>query len=423
MYAVLYAATTVLSLALLAASSRRNIWTIVLLTSLLFGVVGFCIIPRDGVYIDMIRFFDTLDSARLLGGNGIVDRWQYLMANWNYDGVPVAGIILAFCSMLDNNGWINFLAGFVDVFAGLYLVAKASTRLDSKSALVFGAAFFLVVFNYMSAVSGVRTNMASSIACCLAYRHLVEGRRGAISYLAYIPLVLIHPFSAIVPAVDISALLSKRHRGMIVVAALLLLSWPVWQTYLFSVFEAFSFIPFFGSLAFKSSQYFGEGAYIGSPTVFSRWRSILLFIGLAAFVLYSLRRTDSLKSRYGTYTAFFLCLCLGCVQDEEMFSRCTSVMLFVSLPYMVRLWTVLAASDARGSVHVGQFMVGVGLAAFMYVNLVDNMRAGVAYVVVDFGFESLALLFACILVAVLADGTVGLRYARASRKGLEHARP
>ena len=103
MYAVLYAATTVLSLALLAASSRRNIWTIVLLTSLLFGVVGFCIIPRDGVYIDMIRFFDTLDSARLLGGNGIVDRWQYLMANWNYDGVPVAGIILAFCSMLDNN--------------------------------------------------------------------------------------------------------------------------------------------------------------------------------------------------------------------------------------------------------------------------------------------------------------------------------
>ena len=49
--------------------------------------------------------------------------------------------------------------------------------------------------------------------------------------------------------------------------------------------------------------------------------------------------------------------------------------------------------------------------------------AGVAYVVVDFGFESLALLFACILVAVLADGTVGLRYARASRKGLEHARP
>ena len=68
-------------------------------------------------------------------------------------------------------------------------------------------------------------------------------------------------------------------------------------------------------------------------------------------------------------------------------------------------------------------MVGVGLAAFMYVNLVDNMRAGVAYVVVDFGFESLALLFACILVAVLADGTVGLRYARASRKGLEHARP
>ena len=51
------------------------------------------------------------------------------------------------------------------------------------------------------------------------------------------------------------------------------------------------------------------------------------------------------------------------------------------------------------------------------------MRAGVAYVVVDFGFESLALLFACILVAVLADGTVGLRYARASRKGLEHARP
>lgn len=319
MYAVLYAATTVLSLALLAASSRRNIWTIVLLTSLLFGVVGFCIIPRDGVYIDMIRFFDTLDSARLLGGNGIVDRWQYLMANWNYDGVPVAGIILAFCSMLDNNGWINFLAGFVDVFAGLYLVAKASTRLDSKSALVFGAAFFLVVFNYMSAVSGVRTNMASSIACCLAYRHLVEGRRGAISYLAYIPLVLIHPFSAIVPAVDISALLSKRHRGMIVVAALLLLSWPVWQTYLFSVFEAFSFIPFFGSLAFKSSQYFGEGAYIGSPTVFSRWRSILLFIGLAAFVLYSLRRTDSLKSRYGTYTAFSYAFVLAVCKTRRCF--------------------------------------------------------------------------------------------------------
>ena len=105
----------------------------------------------------------------------------------------------------------------------------------------------------------------------------------------------------------------------IVVAALLLLSWPVWQTYLFSVFEAFSFIPFFGSLAFKSSQYFGEGAYIGSPTVFSRWRSILLFIGLAAFVLYSLRRTDSLKSRYGTYTAFSYAFVLAVCKTRRCF--------------------------------------------------------------------------------------------------------
>lgn len=414
MFALLYLWAMLVSLAILRTLSVRSIFAGMVFCGMLFGFIGFCMTPRPGLYIDIVRFFETLDMARL-HSDGLLSAWFYLLDSYGYSSTPVIGFILAVCSRFSENGWITFIAAMGDVCAGLWLVWRTSQRCGSKRVMMFGAAFFFMVFNFNAAVSGVRMNLACSWACCIAYRSLVEGKREAKGLVGYLALALIHPFSLVIAAFDVTYRLIGTKRFPMVAVHVLLLGQGFWQTALFGLFDLLSFIPFFDSLAFKTTQYFGETAYIGASSNLNRIRSVLLFAAMAFFAIRLLARSKQIiPSGYKSLCTMHMCLTLGAFQDEALFSRCVSTMLFVVLPVMACA-AYRVPGERHQSARPSPAALQLLIVFFQAVCLVDNLRAGVRFLVIDFSVTGLILLVAAPVAAILADyvsrGSNGARRA------------
>lgn len=404
MFAVVYIFLLCFTLLLLAAIRSKEAPIILAGSALLFATCAFCLEPRGGsLYVDMIRFFDTLDSARAaLDFGGVKHAWDCLANQWDYDATPVAGLILLLVSATSQNGWINFIAALADVGSAFYLIYKEWDKGASKSVLIISVAFFIMYFNFTSAVSGVRCTLAGSLACCVAYSGLNGGGHRILNLLVFVPLILIHPFAASIALVYIVASLKLNKRAVFIAAAVVLAMQGFLQTYMFQFFALFPNIPFFHALSFKSTQYFGEGAYIGSTSIVSRYRAILLF---AIFLLiclsyFSAKKKVGVKlSRYDRCVCLYLCLTAGSVMDESLFGRCTGYLLFLVLPIFCGLLRMKLVSGKQGGRNLTLLFLLLICGGF--VCLVDNVRAGVKFFLVSPSSYTFLVLALCLLGLIL----------------------
>ena len=144
MFAICYMAltlTTIAMLALLPAGKRK---TVLVFSALFFGLIGFMMTPRASVFVDTVRFFDTLDTTRSFAATGLGDAWHYLMDVCGYNSTPVIGIIIFLISLQPENGFLTFLAATVDIGAGFYLCFKQSNNgMNKRSLLIRGCGRFL----------------------------------------------------------------------------------------------------------------------------------------------------------------------------------------------------------------------------------------------------------------------------------------
>lgn len=426
MYAIAYLAALFFTMLLLSVMRRSEAPAVIAIAALFFGLVGFCLVPRGGdLYVDQIRFFQTLDAARSAGLGGVGAAWSCLVDVYGYDSTPVAGLIVLLVSMTSHNGWLTFIAGAVDVAAGLYLVWRGSEAHGSKRALVLGAALFLCLFNFTAAVSGVRTNLAGSLACCIAYAGLAKSDHHLLRLLLFVPLVLVHPFSAMIALVYLIASMGFFSRTIpFMVACAVLLCQRIFQDYVFQLFDALSWIPFFASLSFKSTQYFGDTAYIGSSTVYSRYRVVLYFLFVALLAVLALRckrAKDLPLSKYDRYVILFLCFATGSFFDEQLFSRCVSLLEFMVLPLACDL---LAHRVGLGAADCATPIVPLVMLAEPIL-LVDNLRVGVRFFEIDPSFFAIGVLvagLAAIAVFYSARRSRGLRASNAW-EAVGHAMP
>lgn len=404
MFAVVYIFLMLFTLLFLAAIRSKEAPIVLAGSALLFATCAFCLEPRGGgLYVDMIRFFETLDSARAaFDFGGVKFAWACLADQWNNDSTPVAGLILLLVSATSQNGWINFIAALADVGSAFYLIYKEWDKGASRSVLIISVAFFIMYFNFTSAVSGVRCTLAGSLACCVAYSGLNGGGHKVFYLLVFVPLILIHPFAASIALVYIVASLKLNKRAVFVVAAVVLVMQGFLQTYVFQFFALFPNIPFFASLSFKSTQYFGEGAYIGSDSIFSRFREIAMFVVLllicASYFLAKKKRGLEF-SRYDRCVCLYLCFTAGCIMDEQLFARCTSYLLFLVLPVfcgLLGMKLVLGIQRDKNLTLLFLLLIFVG-----FVRLADNVRAGVRFFLVSPSAYTFLVLVVCLVAVIL----------------------
>ena len=381
MFAICYTALTLTTIAMLALLPSGKRKTVLVFSALFFGLIGFMMTPRANMYTDTVRFFDTLDEVRSFAATGLEDAWRYLMDTCGYNSTPVIGAIMFLISLQPENGFLTLLAATVDIGAGFYLCFKQSNNGMNKRSLIAGVICFLCLFNFNAGVSGIRNYMAGFLAICVAYHF--SDRFNIPSLLLYLPLILIHPFAAM------------KHNAVFALCCIPLLLQRYIQESVFSLFSKFSSIPFFASLSFKSTQYFGEGAYIVSASIFSRARDLLLFVFYLFILFCVLKRKTNLSRHYIGLSIMMSCFTAGSLADEQLFSRSVSMLMLMLIPFICELFSKEITKE-KVSLPIALVCLGT------IVIFVDNLRAGVRFQNIVFSWTSIVLIVsAFILLLVL----------------------
>lgn len=389
MFAICYMALTLTTIAMLALlpSGKRKI--VLVFSALFFGLIGFMMTPRANVYTDIVRFFDTIDEVRNFAVTDLEDAWRYLMDTCGYNSTPVIGAIIFLISLQPENGFLPLLAATVDIGAGFYLCFKQSNNGMNKRSLIAGVICFLGLFNFNAGVSGIRNYMAGFLAICVAYHF--SDRFNIPSLLLYLPLILIHPFAAMIPLLYIMSTTYKKHNVVFALCCIPLLLQHYIQESVFSLFSKFSSIPFFASLSFKSTQYFGEGAYITVSSSFSRTRSILLFCFYLFILIYGIRRKTKLPNRYVGFAVMMGCFALGAFMDQALFSRCVSMLMLTVLPFICEI-------VGRNIHRISDFPISLSIIGILVlVIFIDNLRAGVRFEYINMSWYSLIIFIILII--------------------------
>lgn len=392
MFAICYMALTFATIAMLALLPAGKRKTVLVFSAFFFGLIGFMMTPRASVFVDTVRFFDTLDTTRSFAATGLGDAWHYLMDVCGYNSTPVIGIIIFLISLQPENGFLTLLAATVDIGAGFYLCFKQSNNGMNKRSLIAGVICFLCLFNFNAGVSGIRNYMAGFLAICVAY-HFSDGFNIP-SLLLYLPLILIHPFAAMIPLLYIMSATYRKHNVVFALCCIPLLLQHYIQESVFSLFLKFSSIPFFASLSFKSTQYFGEGAYIVSASIFSRARSLLLFVFYLFILFCVLKRKTNLSRHYIGLSIMMSCFTAGSLADEALFSRSVSMLMLMLIPFICELFSKEVRKE-RVSLPIAMVCLGT-IAIF-----VDNLRAGVRFQNIVFSWASLVLIVAAFILSLV----------------------
>lgn len=398
MFSILYIFNLFITLLFVGTFKRKYIRCILTFSALLFGIIGLVMIPRNGTYIDTVRFFEELNGIRDQSNISLSSGWNYLMGSLGYDSVPVAGVLLWLVSLQSENGLLTFIVATLDILAGYYLVARSLRNESSKLIFCLCVAFFLFMFNFNASVSGVRNVLACSLAMCITYKISVE-KKIRITYLfLYLLFILIHPFAIIVPLLYFfSRILCKNHILYYIFCVVLILQHYL-QQFIFKLIATWSDIPFFSSVLFKSTQYFGQDAYIEESTSFSRFRTILIAIFLMFIIAnYLLRKKTIFCETYFAYILSFAFFTIGAFSDEILFSRCVSVLLFAILPLIPNI--IRDVSDEIKLRIVKPKSVIIFLVPIIC--LFDNLRSGLRFQVIVFTWFSIFSILVIFLIMFL----------------------
>lgn len=375
------------------SSSRRKRLTVLVFSALFFGLIGFMMVPKTTVFVDTVRFFNTLDETRTFAVTDKAEAWHYLMNVRGYNSVPVIGLIIFLISLQPENGWLTFLAATVDVGAGLYICFKQSNNGKNKKTLVLCVFLFLSLFNFNAGVTGIRNYMAGFAAICIVYKFSDEFN--AITLPFFLLLILIHPFVSIVLLIYLFAGMYRRHNFIYAICCALLLLQHYIQASVFNIFSKLSYIPFFASLSYKSTQYFGDGAYITVSSSFSRVRSILLFCFYFFILVYGIRRKVNLPKRYIGFAIMMGCFTLGAFMDQALFSRCTSMLMLSVLPFICE---IVKKNIDRATALPIPLSISAAVALIVFA---DNLRAGIRFEDIHMSWYSLCILIVLILSMIV----------------------
>lgn len=401
MFAVMYIGAMIVTVVLLIMADDRQIGKALFMSTLLFGFIGFAMIPRDGLYVDTVRFFNTLDSARQFLDISEKSAWDYLMVNQNYAATPVIGIILFLIAHQPENGVLLFLTAVSQIGAAFYLIYCQLRSRKDKQSLILAVVFFLSTYNYNACVSGVRNIMAVALAVAVAYYFTIK-KTTYFLFILFIPLILIHPFAIIIPVFLLLGGLNLRNKFLYFCCCCCAVLQRFFQSLLFSIFDRLSFIPFFESLSFKATQYFGENAYVGFSSIFSSVRASFIFCFAVFLICLALVEHYEVNSRYMGFVILTACFSLGAFSDEVLFSRCSRLLLFAALPFAVMFFESLRESRERIAEKLLVFFV---VACITLISLADNLRAGVRFQVIEFDYIAIPAIGVWIVLLLVLFST------------------
>lgn len=379
MYSVLYVTYALFFLTVLYATPPRYYTVVICLGAIVFGTIGYGMVPKPFLYVDTIRFFNTLNTSNAIRSvYGLRDSLNYIFNDEGYRSVPIAGIYIFVVSLFNNNRLLNFVTGII-IFIAMMNSLRVANQNKSNIGNVFAGAYLLCVFNFQAAVQGVRTGISYSLFCYTVTAYFMgklSYRRAVICSLIY---SLIHPTILIFLFLFIISISIKSKTASLITSIMLIFN-NIFTRLIVELLTIFDNYAYIASIIYKYNQYSGEDGEIYITSDFEIYRSIIkfLFASLLIFI-YSQTKKQNNKITENSYMKFLLfnvAFVVGNIFNPLFFSRYVTMLVLLVSPLVVCIFSNFYTNtkEKKESRNMTKIFIII-FACFLVFSLVDNMRA------------------------------------------------
>ena len=284
--------------------------------SIAFVALSICVFYIEPPYEwDLYRHYEILDNMRIGGMN-------YYLNLSTYKDLYVINFIYYLISLTKHNGLLPF---FALLFEGIIFLIIYYNEIHKNNKISFFfkmiiILLFFALFNIVLAISGVRNNLAISIAGLALYLENKNKKNMYISLLLYIAAIFVHPISSLVLVIRIMLLFKVE---------------KLFFVFIFIAFSLDFILKILSTMNGAIFQYiynlvnFYQGSYVEYSTIITVIN--LIYVIFLFIVLLKLYFVDKDRSLICKFSFIYVSMCLGLVFNLIFFYRAIMFTSFLSI--------------------------------------------------------------------------------------------
>lgn len=302
--------------------NKKYIKIYFLLVAILLSVAGFFYKPV--IAADLYRHYEMLDKLRCYGLEYFeITKWDTLWI-WNIYAYTI--------SLMNNNGFLPAITIFIGYYCMFTTIHKAMIKfnlrkLDAIKAFIF----FILCFNYVEILGGIRNMLAFCIFSHCIYIDLIENKNKIICMIVYLLLCFLHSSMFVFLLIRMSIFIKNRYIYRII--SILLLCWSFFLPSILYMLNSLSNIDFFG-LLLTQVQGYTQGGTEGILNLIIR---TIILVCIIISIIYC-RYNNSKIMEYNQYNEFVTMLILftiGSLGVYDLYVRAISLVLMVCIIYIL----------------------------------------------------------------------------------------
>ena len=295
----------------------------------LMGVLSFHITDiREGY--DLFSHYRTLDLFRALGP-------AYFAEFSKTESLPLFALYFYLVSLLPKNEFLPAITAFLVYGVNFFMAYKVYRRFSlSKRTLMILTIFLMCNLNYAGIVSGIRFNLAASVAILALYYDFFEGRKLISACLIAVSAML---HSSIILILLVRILLipcTKKSAKLYVIISAGIVAIILSQ--LKSILGLFSFNnPFLAEFLFKTDLYLQneeQGAFWTTSYYALLFMFFILILYIAYQRFYDASSDDGGMVKLFTFQVIMAIMTVGFFNNYVVLGRLIIFMNLLTLPYL-----------------------------------------------------------------------------------------
>lgn len=307
-----------------------KIYLIILTISL--SIIAFYFNPPAN--FDLSRHYDVLKYCRNYG-------WTYIINSQDYKSLPIGAAYMYIISMMNLNGFLPAITTVISYGCILLTIYKIYiTKKYNKLAIVLATFSFLLMFNYIGLISGIRNKLCLAVFFYFLYMDLIEKKSRKLCFIIYTLLCFIHPSTIVL--VLLRVLLTIKNENASKLIRFFILIWSFLKEIILTVLMYFIDFPIIQLIVSKMQGYTEEEAYavanVPLYTFVYMTRNIIL---LLIYMKY-LKNTKEKKElqMYNNFVTYMYCFVFGAINDYHFFVRMSEFLLLLNIYPIINVFGI-----------------------------------------------------------------------------------
>lgn len=316
----------VLFFLLLYGVKQKHYKKLIILFSVSIGIVSFFIILPNGV--DLWRHYDTLDMIRNMSFKDVL-QFEGLFNEdgevGKYSNLYTYKIYMYLISKLQYNGFLPAITMFVLYLTTLLNIHRCAKEFNiAKKYEMLSIIYFVAIFNYYDASSGIRNFLAFSVTAFFLYIDVVKKERRLLCCFMYAIMAMLHTSVIIVIIIRLLILVKNKYINSVII--MLIACWSIFTPQIISVTERLgNSIDFF---AVVSSQIQGNTG--NDQNVIMSIGRAMFFLLMYLFIIISNKvKIKNYSADYHNFCLYIAIFMLASFRSSILFLRLNGFLLFI----------------------------------------------------------------------------------------------